>query len=551
MFQTLKKIVKLSELKKKEVFTVSALILCVALLDFLGIAIVFPLIQLISEQGSSHIFTKYNFLNLPFDRFFYLVISFVILIFLSRTAFVLVMQKFLINFALKMQIDLRVKILSRLASSSVILFSNQTRADLIQNTTTVVNHYTAKALLPTLRFLTDIIISVLLLTYLLSIYQVSTSIVIILICIGMVLFNKFGVQKSSASGKKANEAFNSVLDQVSSYVTGLIELIVDRKTSYILAKIEESSKGEVREEASNQFKLLAPKYILELVLVFFLSLALIYFVVSDINNQKAIAVVVTMLLVATKLLPAILNSIHLITNLKYTENSSNRLYEALNIPMEEKKQSSIKSFKSLSLREVSFHINEHEIFKNLSFKFNIGEKIAICGPSGSGKSTLLEVMLGLKVFSSGSVELNGNIIKKENLNLANIAAYVPQNPMLFNGTLRENIFFDDTPITDKNLKILLKKVRLQDRFSFDSNEPIIEYDAKNLSGGEKQRIVLMRALTRDKDMIILDEITSSLDRSDAINIVNEIMTLFYNKTIVMITHDPKIANLMDRIVWMK
>lgn len=552
MLLTLKRIIKLSGLTQSQAGQISIRILLVTCLDFIGVAIVFPLVELISNKNQSDIFIKYNIYDLSYEYFFFSVISLTFFIFVLRTIAVLVMQRFLIKFTLTLQLTLRLKLLSKLASESIDNISSRTAADLIQDSTTIVNHYTVKALLPTLRLFSDIIIAVALLFYLIIIAPIITLVIVLVIFVSFRLYSKLGKRRFSEYGVTSNQSFNEIIDLVASYVHGLVELIVSKKADYFLSKIAISSSNQINVEENTQFALIAPKYILELVIVSVIVFICSIFVLGDVDRYVTTGVIVTLSLVAIKLLPALLNAFQLVVNLRYAENSISRLESAFQENKKSMKKLFVDEFQKLELTDVSYKIHDKYIFKDLSFTLGKGENIAICGQSGSGKSSLGEIILGLKTFNTGTVTLNNKKINISDLDLSNLSSYIPQFPILFNGTLSENIFLDDTPVSNERLNELLNKVRLTDRITALNNggETMIKYDGKNLSGGERQRISVIRALTKKSPIIIFDEITSALDQNDAKVIIRELMAEFANKTLIFITHDKQIANLMDKVIWM-
>jgi ATP-binding cassette, subfamily B, bacterial PglK len=549
---TLKRIINLSGLTQSHASQISIRILLVTFLDFIGVAVVFPLVELISNKNQSDFFIKYNIYDLSYEHFFFIVISFTLFIFICRTIAVLVTQRFLIKFTLNLQLNLRLKLLSRLASESLDNISTRTSADLIQDSTTIVNHYTVKALLPTLRLFSDIIIAVALLFYLISIAPIISLVIVLVIFFSLRLYSKLGKRRFSEYGITSNQSFNEIIDLVASYVHGLVELMVSKKADYFLSKIARSSSDQINAEANTQFALIAPKYILELVIVSVIIFICSVFILGDFDRYATTGIIVTLSLVAIKLLPALLNAFQLIVNLKYAENSISRLESAFQENKKSMKKPFIDEFQKLELTDVSYKIFDKYIFKDLSFILGKGEHIAICGQSGSGKSSLGEIILGLRTFTAGTVTLNNKKINIAELDLSNVSAYIPQFPILFNGTLSENIFLDDTPVSNERLNELLDKVRLTGRITALNNgaATMIKYDGKNLSGGERQRISVIRALTKKSPIIIFDEITSALDQNDAKIIIREIMAEFANKTLIFITHDEKIANLMDKVIWM-
>ncbi len=126
-----------------------------------------------------------------------------------------------------------------------------------------------------------------------------------------------------------------------------------------------------------------------------------------------------------------------------------------------------------------------------------GKKYLITGESGSGKSTLLEILAGYRTPTEGSVTCFSDRV-----------AYVPQEPFLFCGTLRENLVFERKDVDEGRITALLARMGLD-----LSPDQEIENDGRNLSGGQRARISLLRALLAEPELLIADEITANLDQA--------------------------------------
>ena len=194
----------------------------------------------------------------------------------------------------------------------------------------------------------------------------------------------------------------------------------------------------------------------------------------------------------------------------------------------------------ISINNLSFSYNNNKIFDN--FNINIKNNIitGIAGPSGKGKTTLIKLLLG-------SYEYDGEILI-DNINIKTfdyeyfyntLISYVSQEPVLFSGTINENLISNLTDIDTQFLNYITNKLNIS------SNT-----DNTILSGGEKQRICICRALLRKPKILLLDEPTSALD-SDNENKVLELIKEFnekYNITIIIITHSQKVLNICDDII---
>lgn len=206
---------------------------------------------------------------------------------------------------------------------------------------------------------------------------------------------------------------------------------------------------------------------------------------------------------------------------------------------------------NISLNAISFQYDDHVIFDDFSYTFTKGKKYAIVGESGSGKSTLLQLLLGLKSAKTGNICINGCDLHTLNLkSYYKHVAYIDQSIYLINGSIRENITLGKT-ISDQELSEVIKNVQLspfvgQDLSGLDRR---LVSNGSTISGGEKQRIALARAIIKDVDFIILDETTSQLDKENRRAIEETIIGL-QDIGIIYISHntESQVLDLFDEIL---
>lgn len=205
----------------------------------------------------------------------------------------------------------------------------------------------------------------------------------------------------------------------------------------------------------------------------------------------------------------------------------------------------------LKLDEIEFYYREDKpLLKDFSMVVEKGESVAIIGPSGCGKTTVSKLLLSLypllggEWFLGGSscYDLSNNEIRKQ-------IAYVPQEPYLFNESVRENIRIGKPDATDAEIENAAKLAYAHDFImqlekGYDTN---VGERGNNLSGGQKQRIAIARAILKDAPVILLDEATSALD-NESERLVNEALKQMKDKkTVVMIAHRPSTIALADKI----
>lgn len=206
----------------------------------------------------------------------------------------------------------------------------------------------------------------------------------------------------------------------------------------------------------------------------------------------------------------------------------------------------------------SYHSGDHliNVLKNITFEIKKGEFVAIIGPSGSGKSTLLGISAGLDKPDSGEVYLSGELISKMNENkLCKIRSekigFIFQNFQLIrNLNALENV---SLPLIirgkDREEEIRLKSMNLLESVGLKDR---MTHFPSQLSGGEEQRVAIARAFINDPLILFADEPTGNLDSENGKSIMNLLMKLnkLNGATLVVVTHDPVVANSADRVLRM-
>lgn len=202
-------------------------------------------------------------------------------------------------------------------------------------------------------------------------------------------------------------------------------------------------------------------------------------------------------------------------------------------------------------KNVCFNYDERTpVLHDLSLTVEAGETIALVGESGSGKSTIINLVIGFNKAQSGEVLIDGVDIGKLNLHsYRQHISVVPQNSILFSGTIRDNITYGQPRISDKKLQEIIKAARLEDviaKLPDGLNTQVGEHGAM-LSGGQRQRISIARALIRNPDVIIFDEATSALDSVTEREIQSAIDNLTADRTTFIVAHRLSTIKNADKI----
>jgi ABC-type multidrug transport system fused ATPase/permease subunit len=191
------------------------------------------------------------------------------------------------------------------------------------------------------------------------------------------------------------------------------------------------------------------------------------------------------------------------------------------------------------------------VLKGVSFRIRSGEKIALVGPSGAGKSTIAQLLMKFYEVSGGRITVDDTDIREYNLaSLRQNIGIVPQEVLLFGGTIRENIAYGRPGAADPEIVEAAVKANA---FSFISSFPegldtVVGERGVKLSGGQRQRIAIARAILKDPSILILDEATSSLD-SESEKLVQEAMDeLMKGRTTIIIAHRLATIRKADKIL---
>ncbi len=207
---------------------------------------------------------------------------------------------------------------------------------------------------------------------------------------------------------------------------------------------------------------------------------------------------------------------------------------------------------SIQFKNVSFYyIPERFVLKNIQLEIKDKETIAIIGPSGSGKSTLVSLILGLYLPVRGNLIIGGIDIMDYNIReYRKNVSFVPQDIVLFSGTISYNISLGDSNITTEEIIEACKLANAHDFIISLPNgyETKLGEGGKQLSGGERQRISLARALVRKPKILILDEATSALDPISERLITSALKNIKGKQTLIIVAHKLSTLELADRIV---
>ena len=210
----------------------------------------------------------------------------------------------------------------------------------------------------------------------------------------------------------------------------------------------------------------------------------------------------------------------------------------------------------IEFNNLSFTYSDTNItaLKNISFKINPGETLAILGNTGSGKSTILELIGRLYEVDKGQLKVNNKNIKDLNISsLRGSIGYVPQDAFLFSDSILNNIKFGKENASNEEVFEAAKKASVHENIiGFNKGyKTILGERGITLSGGQKQRVSIARAIIKDPQILLLDDCLSAVDTETEEQILNNIETLLKNKTIIIVSHRISSAKHAHKIIVLK
>ena len=278
------------------------------------------------------------------------------------------------------------------------------------------------------------------------------------------------------------------------------------------------------------------------------------------NNLVSVASVYLIITYTGSVAHELWNMNGIMRNYNRIIGNANDMVEILQTPttLIDKSDSKLKvTSGEISMDKITFTHDEGQgdtLFHDFSLDIKPGEKIGLVGASGSGKTTLTKLLLRFADIDSGKITIDGQDISEvTQASLRAKIAYVPQEPLLFHRSVRENIAYGRPDATDAEIEEAAKKagaydfiVGLKDGFDTMVGERGIK-----LSGGQRQRVAIARAILKDAPILVLDEATSALDSESEALIQKSLKTLMENRTSIVIAHRLSTIAKLDRIIVLK
>ena len=389
-----------------------------------------------------------------------------------------------------------------------------------------------------IRLATDLIFIFFIFLYLISLNSEIIVLIFLILLISVMLYSKLIVKYLQKNSQNIGRSEENIKFTIYEYIKNFREVYLYNLKKNFINKFKFEVETWTRNERNYLFLSNSIKYLFEIILVVFLGLY-IYHIKE--NLQEELTSLVTIIYALLRTIPFI-NSINVgISNLHQNHYSLDNIYNFLNKSSVQNKIDKKKyvndRLKEIKIHNLSFKYGETFFLKNISLNFKVGDFIVLKGKSGSGKTTFIDLISGMLLPQQGKIDYLGKN-KKVIKNYSNFA-YVTQNPNLFEGNLEFNLALGNKKIKKSFIKKIISDLDLNNDDIANKNFRISE-DGKNLSGGQRQKISIGRAILQNKEVLLMDEITSGLDKKSETKILKLVKNYCKNKIVFFITHRSKL-----------
>jgi ABC-type multidrug transport system fused ATPase/permease subunit len=452
---------------------------------------------------------------------------------------------------------LRVELYRDLLNANWEFYLKRRKSDLINTITADLARVSAGTNI-VLQLITSIIFTTIQIVLAFMLSPHITFFVIISGCI-LAIFSRGFIKRSNVLGSKTSEIGQAFLAGITDNFNGIKEiksnsLEKSRMTWYqaISQRMYDEQMEYITLKTSSQFYYKIASAVLIAIFIFF-SISLF---------QAQSAQLMLVMIIFTRLWPrvtgiqsnleqiaTVIPSLQNVIDLKHESQIAVENHMNNNLPV---KPLVIK--KGIELNSIYFQYHQDDdrhALNGINTTFHANKMTAIVGKSGAGKSTLIDTLMGLLIPASGQILIDGEIFKRENiLSLRESISYVPQDPFLFNGTIRDNLSMFETDAGEEQFWNALEFSAAAEfvRRLPKGIDTIIGDRGIRLSGGERQRLVLARAILRKPKILILDEATSSLDTENEKKIQEAIDKLKGKMTIIVIAHRLSTIRNADQVI---
>lgn len=559
------KIIKLFPSKHiKIAFSILFLSVFTMLIEIVTVSLIAPLT---SSMLTSETFENQNYINkIVFNLFeksnFENLLIFCLILFafffIVRVIFSLILQLLSTLFSFKIFEYLTKKILKIYLLKKWSYFINKNTAEVMRNVLDEAGLFRSSIILPITNIISELFIFVGIISFLL-IYETLTTLMIIVTFLSIGISYRYFFKNKINLLASSRQFYSTKVNKNLLEIFKLIkEIKLSFKEDFFYKNYSKNVTNYISSNFSYNFISLIPRYLLELVvLIIFFSIIGFNYVSND-NFISFIPVVSVYMLAALRIMPGIVKILRSFQAIDWGTKTVEVIYELINsentdIDLESSKNIKKLNFqKKIRLVDLHFSYKDKIILENFNFEINKYDVVGIIGKSGSGKTTLVNILMGLLSPSKGKIEVDEIDISKNIKGWQKNLFLVQQDNYMFDDTIKKNIILG---LNEENINYDRYHESIQDAVLKDfinslpeKDNTITGEDGIKISGGQKQRLSIARALYHNPEVLVLDEATSSLDLETENEILSSLNNIKGKKTIFIISHRESSLKLCNKII---
>ena len=554
----------IGEKGKRSLLSMVVIFLFLSILDVIGIGLIAPYLSLIGGFNLENVDKISDFTGniniLPGSHESMIIVMGIVLVilFFVKTLFVYYVNYRILSFSQYHMIRLRTMLMRTYQSISYSDYLQTNSAEHVHVIQNLTSSLTA-VLMAMLKILSESIVGIIILTLLLIVNSYMVIFLAIFLGGGVWIFDIVFRNKLFIYGQTANNAAQNMLQGIKEGMYGLKDIRVLGKEKYFYKMVENGVTTMAENERKASLIQVMPRYILEFFLVSFVVIVVIIAINISGSSSELMPTIVLFGVASLRLMPAFSTLSNSLTTIRHNRHAIQKLHKDLSSIKDKSyhEEGKIKSdkyidFNSLHLNNVNFSYsgNNMPALKNISLNIYKNESIGIIGSSGSGKTTLVNVMLGLLVPQEGDIFYNNILLNSTLTDWWSHVAYLPQQVFLTDDTLRNNVALgEDGMVDDSRVFDSLRQAELLDFVKQLPNgiDTFIGEGGIRLSGGQRQRVALARAFYFNRNVLIMDESTSSLDNETEREIIREVKSIKGKRTLIIVAHRMSTVQHCDRI----
>ncbi len=526
--------------------------------ETMGISIILPLVQVMVAPQELRNHAKIGpviaYMGVESDTdLIWLTGIAVIIVYLIKNLFLLLLSWVRVKYACKVQRELSVEMMNSYMNRGYPFFLNASTGELLRGMRDSITN-TYQALYQIFRLLAEAL-TIAFICFYIMVSDIAMSVCVISLAFLCLLIVVFGFQKWVKRCGELNYIYSALVNKILLHTfQGIKEVLVMQRQKYFIDSYEKNyikqQKGTIGQTVASE----SPAYLIEGVCVAGLIIAVCIKAIHVENAAALLPQLASFAVAAFRILPSLGRISSYFNQFMFCVPGINETYQNFKEVRGKKNEKSLPTeidsagdnsdhFQDkISIEGIvwKYANTEENVLEDVAFEIKKGQSVALVGKSGSGKTTLADIVLGLLEPQKGKVKVDGVEIACIPVKRSKMMGFVPQNANLLDDTIRRNVAFGikDEDINDEMVWHALEQAQLKDVVERYKNQLDTEIGEQGVrfSGGQRQRLAIARALYCDPDVLVLDEATSALDTDTETAVMEAIDSLQGHKTMIIIAH---------------